>query len=76
MILHVQQRFPGTYYAPRRWRTRDGCMPYHVLLAYWHSMWSGYAMERLHLARAVALSRGNSEDWQREQIAAFGGRDG
>ena len=73
MAVHVHHHYPGLYYAPGRWPTRDGCIPYHLLLVYWSAMWSGYALERLHLAKAIALSRMSPAERAPEEREAFGG---
>ncbi len=74
VIVQVQQRYPGLYYAPQRWQTRDGCVPYHILLAYWATMWSGLALERVNLGRALhAALDTNPQRREADHREAFGG---
>lgn len=64
-MVHAQHVWPGLVYAPERWGrhwrrrphgTRDGVIPYRVLLAYLPGMSAVMAMARLNLSRAIALA--------------------
>lgn len=58
----MERAFPGAFYAPLRWGTPDGCMPFRVCWAYFHALDMGRALEALDTARGIGL--------------AFGGEDG
>lgn len=58
-MLHVEQRWPGSFYAPLRWGTADGCMPFAVCWMYFRAMRAGLALDALTTARGIGLAFGD-----------------
>lgn len=66
--------YPQLVYAPRRWRTHDGVIPYRVLLAYASGLEAVKAGDRLSMAQAIGLALGGEQAGdmaQRELEAAY-----
>lgn len=69
----------GWYFAPERWGTDDGYVPFHIGVDAWRTLQSLMAWERLTLSRAVNLAQPRAEEqhaaWQRvmdaEMVLAF-----
>lgn len=71
MLLRAQfVRFYGAdlYYAPARWPTRDGVIPWSLLFAYHTAMWRVMALERLQDARAIAHGIALAFDGQKPEV--------
>lgn len=49
------------YYAPGRWPTDDGFVPYRLLWIYWRAMQSTHAIDALSTARGIGLALGDGE---------------
>jgi hypothetical protein len=60
-LAQVQHFFPGSWYAPQRWPTADGCMPYQLVWAYARMVPSLRAMRRLDGVQAILVGRGGPE---------------
>ena len=60
-MLHVEQRFPTSFYAPQRWGTADGCMPFQVCAQYFRAMHAGLALDALTTARGIGLAFGDPD---------------
>jgi len=54
--LHLTATFPGLVYAPKRWATHDGVIPYRVLWAYARGLSVARAGARLGLAEGISLA--------------------
>lgn len=69
------ERYYGAawYFAPDRWATSDGYVPFFVGVDAWRTMQSLMAWERLQLSKAVQHAQPRSEDqlaaWQRANDA-------
>jgi hypothetical protein len=61
-LADVEERWPGWYYAPDRWATRDGVIPHTLFGLLRRTVDRQRAVERLNLAAAIRL--------------AFAGREG
>ena len=61
-MLHVEQRYPNSFYAPGRWTTADGCMPFRVCWAYFSAIRSGSALDALNTARGIGLAFADKKD--------------
>lgn len=76
-MLHVERAFPGSFYAPRRWGTADGCMPFAVCWCYFRAMRAGLALDALTTARGIGLAFASSDSPRNPTDAAiaevFGG---
>lgn len=55
-LVHVTAAFPGLVYAPKRWATHDGVIPYRVLWAYAKGLSVTRAAERVELAHGISLA--------------------
>lgn len=51
----------GVAWVPARWGTRDGYIPYRVLMRMQQGLAMLWAQDRLQVARATALGRGGKE---------------
>lgn len=58
-ITQVVSVFPGIFYAPRWWKTGDGCMSYRAIWAYVQMVPSALALQRLSAARAYQMAQGH-----------------
>lgn len=58
----MERHFPGVYYAPGRWETSDGYIPFPVFDRYVAALFPALALERMNLTQGIGL--------------AFGGKDG
>ena len=61
-MLHVEARFPAAFYAPARWGTADGCMPFKVCLCYFEFLHALTALDASGTARAIGVAFGGSDD--------------
>ncbi len=55
-MFHVEQRFPHAFFAPGRWETADGYMPFGLVWAYFGAMRAGLALDALTMARAIGIA--------------------
>jgi hypothetical protein len=60
-MLHVEHRFPHIFYAPGRWGTADGCMPFRLCLAYFEFMHATLALDALQTARGIGIAFGDPD---------------
>jgi len=60
-MLHVEQRFPSSFYAPHRWDTDDGCMPFRICWAYFSALQAGLALDAITLAQGIGLAFSGEE---------------
>ncbi|MCC7132478.1 MAG: hypothetical protein IT352_07535 [Gemmatimonadales bacterium] len=58
-MLHAERL--GIAWHPDRWRTRDGYIPYRVLMGLQRGLAMVWAQDRLQVARGTALGRGGRE---------------
>lgn len=60
------ERFYGAswYFAPARWGTADGYVPFHIAIDGWRTMQSLMAADRLSMLRAVSLAQPRPEQAQ------------
>jgi hypothetical protein len=54
--VHAEATWPGLVYAPQRWKTRDGVIPYRVFCAYLKGLSAVTAKSRLEMAGAIGLA--------------------
>lgn len=55
-MLHVERLFPHAYYAPTRWNTVDGYIPFQVCWAYFNFTHAIAATDALATARGIGLA--------------------
>lgn len=55
----------GWYYAPRRWPTADGFVPFRLMWVYWRARRSADALAALATARGISLAFGDGETGER-----------
>ena len=74
-VLTLAERHYGAawYYAPARWGTADGYVPWDVFLVTWESMQAQWALDRAMGATAALIGHADPEQAQRiidQDIAA------
>lgn len=58
-FAHCEQQLGAAWvYAPGRWRTSDGCVPFPVVWAYFGTLRMGHAVASMDTARAIGLAFG------------------
>jgi hypothetical protein len=75
-LLHLTAAFPGLVYAPKRWATHDGVIPYRLLWAYARALPVARAAEKLGLAEGISLAlagEGGADAAQRTLEEAYPG---
>ncbi len=60
MIARFQRWFPGWYYSPNRWTTRDGIVPFKMFIGLMGMIVHLEAGEELRDSNAVALGYANA----------------
>lgn len=59
------------YYAPHRWPTSDGFVPYKLVWIYWRALQANDAAHALSTARGIGLAFGDGEPAERHRSAAI-----
>ncbi len=69
-LLHCEQQLGAAWvYAPGRWGTSDGCVPFRVVWCYFHALDMRRAVTALDTAHGIGLALGG-ENAQRSFDAA------
>lgn len=56
-VVQCEQRYgAGWYYAPGRWPTDDGFVPFALVAHYWRAIGAEHALDALNTARGIALA--------------------
>jgi hypothetical protein len=55
-MLHVEHRFPHAFYAPGRWDTADGYIPFRLCWIYFDFLRATLALDALQTARGIGIA--------------------
>lgn len=56
LVWEFQREFPGVFFAPARWPTSDGVVPWDEFVVGARVLWSLRAIDRLNTARSIGVA--------------------
>lgn len=67
-MCHFARAYPGWYLDRRRWRTRDGVIPWKTFEIMYQGIWATMALDRLSMAKAIGLAFADTKNAQGREV--------